>query len=32
MHLEGYSRCGEDVDDLYRAKDPAWCDWELCEQ
>jgi hypothetical protein len=21
-----------DVDDLYRAKNPAWVDWDLCEQ
>lgn len=32
MHLTGCMRCGEDVDDLYRARNPAWVDWDLCEQ
>ncbi len=32
MHLEGCMRCGVDVDDLYKSRNPAWCDWDLCEQ
>ncbi len=32
MHLDGCMRCGVDVDDLYRARNPAWVDWNLCEQ